>query len=137
MLYTHSILYSMRQFLFGDLLVQIKYLVRSIFFRTNKCKQQLRKSVDVAVNHKRRSRQKWRQRSSLLFGGRNYSIPCRTTGLAPGDLKKRRNRRTDASQNGCFKKMDDHLVHTMHPTKPPPSQNGSSSKKFSSNHPCC
>ena len=29
------------------------------------------------------------------------------------DLKKRINKRTDAWQNGCFRKMYDHLVHTI------------------------
>ena len=41
-----------------------------------------------------------------------------------------------AWQNGCFRKMDDHLGHIT-PTKPLLSQNGCSYKNFSSNHPCC
>ena len=52
--------------------------------------------------------------------------------LHQDDLKKRMIRRMDAWRNGCFRKIDG-----SHHTKQQPSQNGYSSKKISSNHPCC
>ena len=54
-------------------------------------------------------RQKRRQRLSLLLedGMNSISLPNQD------DLKKRMNRITATWQNGCFKKMDDHPVHTI------------------------
>ena len=94
--------------------------------------------VSSYVNSNRRCyhrRRKGKGRRCSL-GEEIHSFPCRTTDLAPGWVEEYRiNRRTSARQNGCFGKMDGHLVHTT--PNPPPSQKGCSSKNFSSNHPCC
>ena len=56
------------------------------------------------------------------LGAGIHSIPCRTTYfhiLHQDDLKKRMNRRSDTWQKGCFRKMDDPLVHTTFNHHPP------------------
>ena len=64
--------------------------------------------------HRRRIRQKRRQRSSLLVGGRNcFKFNNALELLHQDDLKKRMNKRKDTWRNGCFGKMDAHPVHTI------------------------
>ena len=65
------------------------------------------------IHRRRRNRQKRRQRSSLLLGGRNSQIKHQD------NFKKRINSRTDPWQNWCFRKMNDHLVHTTPNHHPP------------------
>ena len=63
---------------------------------------------------KKHNVQKRRQRSLLNFGGRN------SFNYMPQDeIKKGMTRRTDAWQNGCFRKMVDHLVRTPPNHHPP------------------
>ena len=63
---------------------------------------------------KKHTVQKRRQRSLLNFGGRN------SFNYMPQDeIKKGMTRRTDAWQNGCFRKMVDHLVRTPPNHHPP------------------
>ena len=70
--------------------------------------------------HRKRDGQMSRQMSSLLFGGRNALNSMPHYGHQhQDDLKKRINRRADAWQNGCNRKMDDHLVHTTTNHHPP------------------
>ena len=72
-------------------------------------------------HHRRRHRQKRRQRSSLLFGGNSsFNSMPHYRFEHQDDLNKRMNRRMYAWQNGCFRKINDHLVHTtpnQHPSK--------------------
>ena len=64
----------------------------------------------VVLQHRIRIREKRRQRSSLLL---LLSI------WPQDDLKKRTNRRTNTWRNGCFGKMNDHLVLNTPNHQPP------------------
>ena len=75
--------------------------------------------VHMTQDHTRRIRQKRRQRSSQLL---NH---CRTIYFPLGSFEEKDEQNDGYLRNGCFGKMDDHPVHT----KPPPYQDGYSSKK--------
>ena len=52
------------------------------------------------------------------LGDKIHSILC--CAIQQQDDQEKRNRRTDAWQNGCFRKIDNHLAHTTpnhHPSK--------------------
>ena len=71
--------------------------------------------------------QKRRQRSSLLFGDRIDSIPCRTTNLVLGWFEE-----MDEYKNGHLAEWmlgKNRWSSSSHHTTPPPSQNGCSSKR--------
>ena len=87
-----------------------------------------------AVTNRKRNGQKSRQRSSLLFGGRNsfnsmphYRFSTRMIW---------RNRRTDVWYTGWFRKMDDHLVHTK-PIQQPDKMDVLSKTFLQIRIPCC
>ena len=91
--------------------------------------------TDNLFAHRRRNRQKRRQMLSLLFwrGNSFNSMPHYRFSTMQDDLEKMINRRTDAWQNGCFRKIG--WSSGSHHTKPPSFQSEFSSKIFSSNHP--
>ena len=68
------------------------------------------------------------------FGDGIDSIPCRTSHLAPGCLKKRTNGITATWWNGCLGKTDDHPVHSTSKHHHP--KMDVLPKSISSNHPC-
>ena len=78
----------------------------------------MRSSISYPIEEEESDRREDKGRRCCLGDG-IHSIPYRTTDLPSEDLKKRMNRRTDDWQNGCFRKMDDHLVHTSPNYHPP------------------